>query len=789
MSLEKKTALELAEVSGDAAWRWDFAEDAFEFSAWFPAWLRGDSREPPEGAERVAGADFRGRLRPEDRERLERAGEAAEARGEGGDFRVRATRGGGAEAALRVLAKAERGAEGRISGLVGVMRPLDPDASSSVDASAADADPARLARAAEGAGAGPWEMDVRGQSPGEAWPEAITMSTRLKAFAGLGPSFPDRAAAWRERVHPDDLEALRASARRHLEGEAERHEAEYRVRHEDGGWRWIHTRGRLLRDANGEPSVFAGMDWEVTDLREATRSLRLNERMLREISRMAQVGGWELEPGAETVRWTEMTRRIHEVEPDYEPTVEAALAFYVEDDRGRVRNAVRKACEEGVGFDFEARLRTARGNMRWVRSIGRPEMEKGECVRLWGVFQDITRQKETEEALLRAKDEAERANAAKSEFLAVMNHELRTPLNAIVGPCEMLLEETERDEDRDLLNAAVQASRHLLELVNRVLDLSKLEADRFEFQPEATKLRDFLVEYVGTFKGIAEQKGLRLAWDIADRAPERAVFDRTAVRQVLFNLIGNAIKFTRSGEVRVAVDRPNEAELVFAVADTGPGIPESSQEKIFEAFQQTDQAYSGGDREGTGLGLAICHQLAAKLGGRLELESELGRGSRFEFRLPWVDPEMSEAPAAPGNEEGALPDLRLDSDASRVLLVEDDRANRIFCEALLKKFDLPFDTATSGAEAVARFRGQNHTVVLMDIHLPDIDGLEAARRIREKAGERQPRIIAQTAFALPGQRREFLDSGVDDFLAKPIGLHAFADSVERAARSLADGGA
>lgn len=623
---------------------------------------------------------------------------------------------------------------------------------------------------------------------------------------------------------------------------------------------------------------------------------------LAEVGEIARVGWWELDFRTNDVFWCDRTKAIHEVPPDFSPDFVSAVEFYAPQERDSLAAVIDRSRRDLKKYSFTGLMTTAKGNRVWLRSIGKPIIEDGECVGIRGVCQDVTSEKsaeirarekddrlkrtmafaqigffewnldtdrvywdrgccrlngidkeemrlpidevrsrvhpddfpswekglgtlkkigdifdlehriigvdgvcrwvyvraelvsavdgsrrlvgmvtniterqEAKEEILRAKDEADRANRAKSEFLALMNHELRTPLSTIIGPCEIVLEIAEDPEMRRFLEMAVESGRHLLDLINRVLDLARLESEHLGRQDQRVAVRPFLQDFLKPLTGSAQRKGVKLLQEFDCR--DELIFDPLVVRQVLYNLVGNAIKYCQDCRVLISI-KSTHSELILAVEDEGPGISESEKQRIFEQFHriQTNQISRV---EGSGLGLAICRRLAELVGGSLELESPDGNGSKFIFRMP-IQPEAeSKTPLAEPKLAGKarVPDEIRKS--SRILVVEDNESNRVFIEAVARSMGMEFDSFETGEEAVEAFRPGVHRVVLMDIFLPGVNGEVAASQIREKAGDEKVYIIAQTAGVVDRDGKKVHLQGMDDFVPKPIGLSVFTESIRK----------
>jgi len=362
---------------------------------------------------------------------------------------------------------------------------------------------------------------------------------------------------------------------------------------------------------------------------------------------------------------------------------------------------------------------------------------------------------------------AEAASAAKTRFLAAVSHEIRTPLNGVVGMAELLRTTDAAPQRAQRLEVLHHSAQHLQSLVNDLVDLGRLDAGRLELRPEAISPAEIARHVIELMQAPALAKGLRLGLQLSPELPPAVLADPERVRQVLFNLVGNAVKFTHDGHVTLSADAWPDG-LRFSITDTGDGIPADSIHRVFEAFEQAGP-HAQARRAGAGLGLTISRQLARAMGGELRCRSVLGEGTTFEFELraPRCDPpaEPIAPPAAPAVGKG------------RVLVVDDNAVNALVAEGMLQQLSLQADMATDGEQALRMLDQCDYAVVLMDCLMPGMDGLEATRRWRLQERMRQrPRlpIVALTANASRGDREACLEAGMDDYLAKPFSLEELA---------------
>ena len=367
------------------------------------------------------------------------------------------------------------------------------------------------------------------------------------------------------------------------------------------------------------------------------------------------------------------------------------------------------------------------------------------------------------------KEKAEAASEAKSQFLANMSHEIRTPMNGILGMTELAMQAESTDEQRECLSTIRSSGDALLSILNDLLDLSKIEAGKFEIQESPFSLRELVNESGKVFAFRIKEKGLQFESSVEESLPDTLMGDGWRLRQILLNLLGNAVKFTHEGSIALSASAKREGEHVLlnlAVRDSGIGIPTGQQGQIFEAFRQADVS-TARKYGGTGLGLSICLKLVSLMGGKIELDSEPGKGSTFSVLLPLKVAEI---------QTSAVPDSTRTPEASlkplRILLAEDNLVNQKVASKLLAKQGHQVVMAGNGKLALEQFETGTFDLILMDVQMPEMDGLEATREIRrmEQNQKRRIPIIAMTAQTMKGDQDACFLAGMDGFVSKPIRL-------------------
>lgn len=513
---------------------------------------------------------------------------------------------------------------------------------------------------------------------------------------------------------------------------------------------------------------------KVAEIEETNRLLSLTETY-------ANVGHWRLDAQTDKIFWSDGTFALHGVQKGQAPALEDAIDFYAPEDRAMVASSIESAKLSGEPYSFRARLLRADGEKRDAEVVAHIQKDAhGATTALFGVIRDRTDEERMQANLRDARDQAHALADAKTEFLAKMSHEIRTPMNGVVGFAQLLAQNDLSQQQRRHVDLIIDSSNALQTLLTDILDFSSAEAGEIVLRPEPTDLLTLIDTILNLASPTAHEKSIKLTNTIAADTPRYIHIDALRLRQIISNLLSNAMRFTDSGSVHLELTCTQE-NLNFTVHDTGVGIQKDMQTCVFEPFTQ-DTARETTRRGGTGLGLAICRHLAGLMGGRLTLESQVGFGSSFTLTLPL---EVAPAPTRDDRASAAVPNAALDKCASRILLVEDFDINQELIGEMVNHLGVELDIAEDGLQAQemvikAHDQSQPYALILMDLQMPVMGGIEAAKSLR-KAGfhEEHLPIVALSANAFEEDVQACLDAGMQAHLAKPISLEDLRASLSR----------
>ena len=609
-----------------------------------------------------------------------------------------------------------------------------------------------------------------------------------------GELAPNADALWVALLHPEDRDATVDAARERLRNEGH-YELEFRLRTKDGGYRWIASQGQVVtRDATGEPLRAIGTHTDITERKLAEFRLRAISNYSRSLIEASLDPLVTISPEGRIMDVNTATETVTG-RPRGDLIGSDFTEYFTEPDRARA--GYRQVFAKGFVTDYPLSIRHADGRVTEVlynASIYRDEA--GQIAGVFAAARDVTQRNRIEAQLRELNASLEekvaertaqlaRASEAKSEFLANMSHEIRTPMNAILGLTQLLEHEALTEDQRDILHKIGAAGSGLLHIINDILDFSKIEAgqlkvERYPFDPAA-----ILTDLETVMAITARDKGLTLVMRGAENLSGALMGDPLRIKQVLINLVGNAIKFTEQGQVEVVAAvmacSISSTRLRFEVRDTGIGIPPEALARLFQPFSQAE---AGTTRRfgGTGLGLSISKRLVELMGGDIGARSTTGQGSTFWFELPFQRTGAEPAASAPPAAQAPPPGPRLTG--LRVLAVDDNRVNLFMLERALQREGANVTLATDGLQALRTLRAspRDFDLVLMDIQMPVLDGLAATREIRADAQLAHLPVIALTAGVLAEEREAAIAAGMNDFLAKPLDLETMTQTLERYSR-------
>ena len=580
-------------------------------------------------------------------------------------------------------------------------------------------------------------------------------------------------------IYPDDSDKVNATIFDAIV-EKKAFSMEYRLMCADGSVIWVYESGQGKFDSNGNLEWLDGTIFNITDRKAAEKALQESKERFRAIAETSPIPIVITSLFEGIVLFAnKQVSEIFGIDPD------AAIGKVSPDFYARKNDRdimLAEFVKNKELRDYEIELKRPNGEVFWV-SISMNYISFENKQALFTVFFDITQRKQVEETMQRAKEAAEAANHAKSEFLTNMSHELRTPLNAILGFTELMKDQVDNVVHRDYLHTINSSGRNLLTLINDILDLSKIEAGKMDMDPQPLNLHTFMHEIRDIFIYKAHEKDLDLQLDLNPELPNVVRMDEVRLRQVLVNLVGNAIKFTDTGHVKLSVhwkfsaNSSENIDLVLDVEDTGIGIPENQIQRIFEAFVQKD-GQNTRKYGGTGLGLAITRRLVEMMGGRVTVKSMPESGSTF--RIYFRNVQVLEHNSAPAdNADSELDFLNIKFHPAEILVVEDIVHNRKLINGYLKHLPLKILEAEDGEKGVQIAKKALPKLILMDIRMPNMDGYQATRILKNDPETLHIPIIALTADAMSEDRDRALAAGCDIYLSKPVSHRNLIETLQK----------
>ena len=620
---------------------------------------------------------------------------------------------------------------------------------------------------------GHWELDVPNGIFTFSDSFYAIFRTTVKEMGGYEMTIDDYT---RRFVHPEDCHVVSEETRKAIESDDPNFSRymEHRMLYADGGVGHMAVRFFIVKDYDGKTIKTYGVNQDITERKQAADALKESEARLKAALKNSPVILFNQDL---RLRYT----WIHNPNPLFDPNSVIGKTdneLLPSDDAARLTNIKRYVIETGVMRREEVRT-TIHGQPSFYDLTVEPLFDSaGTIVGVSCASIDITDRKRSEEELIESKKAAEAANVAKSEFLSIMSHELRTPMNAVIGFTDILSQTKLTDKQQHYVEIVKKSGDRLLHLIEDILDFSKIEDGKFELEILDFDLSEIMRSFTDTMGPHANEKSLKLLYNIEDNVPLLLLGDEYRLIQILTNLVGNSVKFTSKGEVEIKISVESQEDdavmLRFMVCDTGIGIPKEKISQIFERFYQID---SSNTRRfgGVGLGLPISKKLAEMMGGDMGVNSEVGKGSEF-----WFTVKMNIQPKSEGEEK--LEQLQKDDCGLTILLVEDDIFNQELTQNMLNIMGFKVDTVSNGLEAIKALETVSYDLVLMDIQMPVMDGVEATRQIRSSestALNKNVPIIALTAHAIIGDRERFIQAGMDDYISKPITIKALKELLDK----------
>ena len=601
------------------------------------------------------------------------------------------------------------------------------------------------------------------------------------------------AVDWRQITHPDDVQPQLEIMARLEAGEQSGVQMQKRYVRPDGTFVWANVTiaSVVVETASGQANgrTYLALVEDITQRRQSEEKLRDTLQRLQLATAAGSIGIWSWNFADNKLDWDDRLCDWYRV-PDAARQTGLRYDFWRSrihpDDIAQTEVLLAEARFGNSPFDHEFRAIGPGGLIRHVHAAAVVERDvNGRPVRMIGIHRDITQQRELEENLRTAKQAADEASAAKSQFLATMSHEIRTPMNGVIGMTGLLLDTTLNAEQRRYADTIHASGEALLALLNDILDFSRIEAGKLELESVDFELREVLDELAAPLILRARTKGLSLKCEVGPDVPSPVCGDPGRLRQILTNLVGNAVKFTERGEISVyasLVERTaTDFLLRFTVRDTGIGISPEQQKKLFQKFTQAD-ASTTRRYGGTGLGLAIAKDLAELMGGEIGVTSTLGAGSEFWFTARLLAQPLRDLPEtvpfASSFSKAALPAIR--KPGARILIAEDNVVNQEVALGILRKLGLRADAVGDGAEALELLKSLPYDLVLMDMQMPEMDGLEATRIIRSPQSavlNHNVPVVDMTANAMRGDRERCLKAGMNDYITKPVSSQALVEAL------------
>ncbi|ABD80671.1 PAS domain-containing protein [Saccharophagus degradans] len=614
------------------------------------------------------------------------------------------------------------------------------------------------------------------------------------AYLGYGETDMEHISSpgqFMEYVHTDDRAKVNNFVLGELKGVGSG-ELVFRIRKKKGGYIWAEVRVDNVRDSQGRVSFMSGVVFDVTKQKQTEQALLISEARHARIIQSSNDGIWEWSADHGGFQfsnrcWELLGYDQHDDELNQGVDKVQAWRDRMHPEDGELFDRTLEKHIKGEGpFDVEYRIKGKNGNWRWIRGRGQLAFDAaGQPLRMSGTNMDITQLKQAEEKVVKAKELAEKANKAKSEFLSSMSHELRTPLNAILGFAQLFeLDKNLNPAQRENIGEIEKAGKHLLELIGDVLDLAKIEAGKMDFELEQLNPMRLVDECIPLMRPLAVKNRVEINVHNFELGNASVRADSVRLKQVFINLISNAIKYNRKdGRVDIVFSETEEGHLRVSVQDTGFGIPLKQQKYMFQPFNRLGA--ERGEIEGSGVGLVITRQLVEQMGGELGFSSDEGKGSKFWVQLPLYSEsaigeylgEAADVATAVQAEQGELPTLRV-AERKNILYIEDNPPNQRLMRQVLSRFPvLHLEVVEEALRGIFMARTQHPDLIILDINMPGINGYEALNVLRKDPATQKIPVIALSANAMSHDIEKGMASGFDVYLTKPLNLALLIDAI------------
>ncbi|MDO8343168.1 MAG: PAS domain-containing protein [Cellvibrio sp.] len=635
----------------------------------------------------------------------------------------------------------------------------------------------RFQRIFNGSGYGFWEWDLQTQH--------IEWSGGFWERLGYGPedaaSISDSAKVL-TYMHPDDHEFAIEATRQHLRS-GKPLDVSYRIRTKRGDYIWTQVRADSLRDENGHATIMSGVNFDITEIKKVEAALRESEARQVRIIQASSDGIWEWYADRGGFHFSHRCWELlgyddlDDVLTEGEDRLKIWRKHIFPQDLSKFDNALVEHMAGRAPFDVEYRLVSTQGEIRWIRGRGRAVFnEKGHPIMMSGSNMDITEVKRAEERVLQAKEQAEKANRAKSDFLSSMSHELRTPLNAILGYTQLFeYDGNLKSQQIDNVREIRKAGEHLLQLINDVLDLAKIESGNMTVSLEPVLVSRLITECFTLVQPQADAKGIRLSSLLAEFSNTYVIADHVRFKQALLNLLSNAVKYNFvGGEVEVRLVAQPGQHLRISVRDTGRGIPLQRQSEVFQPFNRLTAENT--NIEGSGVGLVITKQLVEMMQGRLDFTSAEGMGTTFWIDFPMATEWNAESIVRTVSSKDYTPAELNVKRRCKILYVEDNPTNIRLLQQIFARYpQLDLDIAEEAFLGIYKARSVRPDLVILDINLPGMDGYEVLSVLKNDPATREIPVIGLSANAMPYDIERGRSAGFYDYLTKPVDIHRLID--------------